>query len=288
MSLLTPERVPVKLYKWDDVGAPALDKTAGCMMTIFKACLVTGYGTKVGAGWTMPFEDTATGVKVFRPSVTANTDFYLQLSSDTGKSIIPKVYSSMTSASAGEFKLKCAHPYRYAEKNNTGKWLIVASARALWCFTDQYYQGSPTKTGSFFYCGDIRNLADLGDAVYLRHTGSEYNDGYYEGLLDTAPNLVPSGVIYNPITDTVAIANPTASLFNGVNSYAVSQILSPIFILANSNVYRLLGVFAGSKGASNNNFDIVDGVLEEIQKLVVFGTSGVKDTNFLIATEFWD
>ena len=36
MSLLTPERVPVKIYRWDDASAPLLNKTAGCMQNIFK------------------------------------------------------------------------------------------------------------------------------------------------------------------------------------------------------------------------------------------------------------
>ena len=288
MSLLTPVKTPVKIYRWDDVGAPVLDKTSGCMLAIFKACLVTGYGAKESAGWTMPFEDIAAGIKVFRPEINANADFYLQLSSDTGKGVTPKVYSSMTSASAGEFKLKCTYSYRYADINNTGKWLIIASSRTLWCFTDQYYAGSPTKTGSFFYCGDIRNLADTGDVIYLRHTGSEYENGNFQGLLGKDLDNGMNGVMYNPITNTVTAANPTSSLFDGETLYSDQPILSPIFITADSNVYRLLGVFTSATGVSNNNFNIIDGALEYTQKLIVFGTSGAKSTNFFFATEFWD
>ena len=94
MSLLTPERVPVEVYRWDDVGAPALDKTAGCMMAIFKACLVTGYGGKTSAGWTTPFEDV--GSSVLKPKNSALSNFYLKLSADTGSQMDVVVYQTMT------------------------------------------------------------------------------------------------------------------------------------------------------------------------------------------------
>lgn len=38
------QRVPVKVYRWDDEGAPQVESAAGSIKTILKACLVTGYG----------------------------------------------------------------------------------------------------------------------------------------------------------------------------------------------------------------------------------------------------
>lgn len=57
MSLLTPAKYPVKYYKWDDDQAPQLTDADGVIKTILKACLVTGYGDKAGAGWAARFED---------------------------------------------------------------------------------------------------------------------------------------------------------------------------------------------------------------------------------------
>lgn len=53
------------VYRWDDPGAPDLDaimptdadKQKLFIYTILKACLVDGYGSKSGAGWTMPLEE---------------------------------------------------------------------------------------------------------------------------------------------------------------------------------------------------------------------------------------
>lgn len=49
------ERVPVKVYRWDDAGAPQVLPAEGDIKTILKACLVTGYGEnenrKEPLGW---------------------------------------------------------------------------------------------------------------------------------------------------------------------------------------------------------------------------------------------
>lgn len=54
------------VYRWDDPGAPDLsalhssnnERDLMYFHTVLKACLVTGYGAKAAAGWTMPHEET--------------------------------------------------------------------------------------------------------------------------------------------------------------------------------------------------------------------------------------
>lgn len=58
MSLLLPVRYPAKLYSHSDASAPQIANADGAIKTILKACLVTGYGAKAGAGWTALFEDS--------------------------------------------------------------------------------------------------------------------------------------------------------------------------------------------------------------------------------------
>lgn len=55
MSFLNPTPVPVRLYSHTDSDAPQLpaNNWTGAIKTILKACLVTGYGGKPGAGWTL-------------------------------------------------------------------------------------------------------------------------------------------------------------------------------------------------------------------------------------------
>ena len=58
MSFLNPTPLPVTLYQSTDPEAPQLgrDDWTGAIKTILKACLVTGYGGKQGAGWAMTDE----------------------------------------------------------------------------------------------------------------------------------------------------------------------------------------------------------------------------------------
>lgn len=71
MSLRNPVKYPVKYYSWQDAQAPQLTDADGVIKTILKACLVTGYGSKAGAGWTSLFED-AYRIVLRRPLRTGN------------------------------------------------------------------------------------------------------------------------------------------------------------------------------------------------------------------------
>lgn len=52
------------IYKSSDAGAPLL--TTGQAYTVLKQCLVTGYGAKAGAGWTLAFDDSVNKKAVFK------------------------------------------------------------------------------------------------------------------------------------------------------------------------------------------------------------------------------
>lgn len=45
------------VYRWDDPGAPVYLATMTSFKALIKAVMVDGYGSKPGAGWTIPFED---------------------------------------------------------------------------------------------------------------------------------------------------------------------------------------------------------------------------------------
>lgn len=47
------------IYNWFDPGAPVLNGATGSLLSLLDAVLVTGYGTKPGAGWTKPFGNTS-------------------------------------------------------------------------------------------------------------------------------------------------------------------------------------------------------------------------------------
>jgi len=70
MSFLNPINEPVLMYSSTDANAPQINYAArakGDVKTVLKACLVTGYGTKQGAGWTIKNE-TSTAARFVSPS----------------------------------------------------------------------------------------------------------------------------------------------------------------------------------------------------------------------------
>lgn len=87
MSLRNPVKYPVKYYSWQDDQAPQLSNVDGVIKTILKACLVNGYGSKAGAGWTALFED-AYRIVLRRPLRTGNPpDIKIENGTTTGTTV---------------------------------------------------------------------------------------------------------------------------------------------------------------------------------------------------------
>lgn len=298
MSFLISERLPVKVYKWNDVGAPALDKTAGSMMAIFKACLVTGYGTKESAGWTMPYEDTTAKVKIFRPKVSPYPDFYLRLSADTGTEVKTQIHLNMTDVNTGDLRLECATPFKYAKQSSSGKWLLVASERGLWFLCEQYYTGNANGFGAYFFAGDALqyNTNSIDRVLYLQHTGGTENTGDYSTILGRySPNydIISAGnFLYGKVTDKELVAAGDVRLtfiFDGMSKVTDELHTMPAIFIKNKILHRLPGLFLASNGVTKVNFDTVainqsSGGVNSI----VFGFGGGAPSNFYVATDYWE
>lgn len=295
MIMLTPEKLPVSVYRWDDVDAPKLDRTANCVSTIFKACLVTGYGTKQGAGWSMPFEDLQAGVKVFRPPVSAEQDFYLRLSQDSGRELTAQVYLNMTDINTGDLKLQCNTSFKYAKTVISGKWILIATQRHFWFLTEQFMNSDElNRRAVFFTCGDtVKNDVSGEKAIILHHSGGTFNESYslYDSPLSATQNTSGDQTklaikVYIPSTQVVysIYAN---SAFNGSTNFSDALYASPLFISVNKKIYQLAGIYASSKGGVDSNFTIVDASFDNDDKrLITFSMSSTDSyySNFLFDT----
>lgn len=302
MSLLTPVKVPTKVYRWDDAGAPALTKATNALATIWKACLVTGYGTgkdaKAGAGWTMPFEDATAGIKVFRPEIGAERDFYLRCSANTPMQMTAQVYLNMTDINTGELKLQCAQPFKFARGtvSNPIRWVLIASPRGFWFFNEQGFvlDTELDKSGAWFFCGDtMRN--NIGErAVFLQHTGGTYNDGDYRDILgygrsgkvDKIRESYINGKLLNKL-DAVHEADPE-SFFSGSVVRTSDRVLSPLVVIVGAEMYQLPGFCAVSDGFKDLNFtSTAMDMGGYASAALVVSTNPSLATNFCVATEYW-
>lgn len=291
MSFLNPVSEPVKVYRWDDAGAPVLDKTPNCMAIIFKACLVTGYGTKGSAGWTMPFEDAAAGIKVFKQPDADS--FYLQCSLDTGKQMAAKVYSDMTDARTGSAIMQCDSDFKYGHDVVSGAWVLVATTKSIYFFSSLKATGSTApaaRTGVFFTCGVLQGVS-VDNALFLHHSGGNFNYsfanqlGFYEGLpkSDVANNYVRAKVYARGVVYSVA---PTA-LANGQVKYTNAANLTDICIICNSDLYVIPGLTLSFSGAQFDNGAIVSISALHNGPALVFAASSTAADNVYIATDKW-
>lgn len=294
MSLLTPERVPVKVYRWDDADAPQLDKTPDCMAIIFKACLVTGYGAKEAAGWTMPFEDTVSGVKVLRPEASPYTDFYLRLSADTGTEIKAQVYSNMTDANTGDLKLQRADPFKYAKKLHSNKWLLIATGFGFWFFCNQIDTGVVTKNGAFFGLHGLEG-SDSKKATILLYSSTYSDGGFYPTITGVFENADKISTVGNSIAaimkdQTVGVADIPFSVFNGAKQYADDDVFAPIVTSFDGALYILPGIFTGAASVLHDNYDLVSGVLDsDDARVFISHATGSRVSNmFFLAQDYWE
>ena len=71
----------VRTYRSSDTSAPVLTGSAGALVALLDACLVNGYGSQAGAGWTTAF--TGTNKRTYTNSATDGTGCSLYVD-DTG------------------------------------------------------------------------------------------------------------------------------------------------------------------------------------------------------------
>jgi hypothetical protein len=167
----------VRIYKSTDAGAPDMSNKPtserGGLIALLKAVLVTGYGSSVPVGWTIPFEDVPNNVAVFRSSnVGAGTGTYYRINDNLSYQYAEiKGYQNMTDVNTGTDKfpssveLAGAGPYlakiQSANNVDTGDWIIVATERSFYYCIQTYGLSNEVNglPGNWFFgfVGDINS-----------------------------------------------------------------------------------------------------------------------------------
>ena len=148
----------IKLYQSSDVGAPELSTTtAGSLLTILRACLVEGYGSRTSAGWTMPFSDLPNNQAVFKPLVgdslrlDDNLDYrwasVLGFKEMTGLDVGTEQYPSSGQLGAG-------YHYRVYKRYNAtstySNWFVIAGDGWFY-FVTTHDASTPSYPSGFFF-----------------------------------------------------------------------------------------------------------------------------------------
>lgn len=199
--MLQTTRYPVTLYTSADDGAPQITQTAGALKTVLKACLVTGYGNKQGAGWEVLFEESN---KIALKSADGkSTGAALHVADTAGRTAHVSLYQK----TEGFEKGKAASNRRSVSYANSTvqKWLLAACARGF------VFVSSQGSYSGYLYLSDFPSLAaaDTGNTLFLPQ-GIDQSGNY--------ASFSPSGFNISAYQTTGVILKSADGLATGVEA----------------------------------------------------------------------
>lgn len=174
--MFNTERVPVKVYRWDDTGAPKVLSGDGDIKTILKACLVTGYGEdenrKEPLGWEMPFENNNDAC--FRSKHDKSTKWALGVYGGLNRyGCYLKGLKEPSSERNAKFEMTQNEFYysnRYGVDENNLQWVLIGHQRA---FALVILNSGFADCNGFLYFGDFPSLlvGDVNNCIIASTSG---------------------------------------------------------------------------------------------------------------------
>lgn len=257
------QRVPVKVYRWDDEGAPQVESAAGSIKTILKACLVTGYGEgnkrKDALGWEMAFEKAQEAC--FRSTHPKATKWWLGVD-DTKYLAGGDRYNRYTdvcgileptSATAGKavqyvwrnsYRVRFASAY-YSDNSFRLEWVLIGHERAFALIlpSPDNSPGSPVlyfgEFSSLAVADEHQNLLGLGAHGSEKYFNlSDYNGFYCSAMRDykgDAPNAFYCGA--NVVQSSAPYPSPISGGFTASDLYLFEEL--------NGGKYAIRGLVPG-------------------------------------------
>lgn len=284
MSLLAPIKKQVKVYRSTDVGAPVADKSKGFFSIIMKACLVTGYGDKEGAGWLLTHEDAATTAKVFAVNYEAD-NLSLRITENSQGYVNIELVDNVVDANTAT---KVMSKGRYFDVNNakvSGAWVVLATDKAFWFFVDGVpYSGKPAnRTGVYAFAGIVPGTNSDGYVIAAR--GGQYGDDSAYGITQITS---ARGIgVCNLVTRQTAVDIGFNFIFGGLANLSPVVVASPLYVTGAGDVYQM-PIYAPSRNDLNNYDDVVSE--PSAPKMMNFCTSTQQydaGSNVYVVTDEW-
>lgn len=193
-------KIPAKVYRSTDPNAPQLTANSGCLKTLLKACLVTGYGEdghfKQPLGWEMLFEEPNNAV--FRSQSNESARFYLQVLNEGTTYATTTPYRQMAELMTGTgyfgFPNALENRFAYAGSRTNGEWMLVGCDRAFWLVILEN-----NKTSQVLFFGDGRPLAAADNTCFVYantnySTATDFDTGAWR-----KPMLATGWQTFNPV-----------------------------------------------------------------------------------------
>ena len=224
----------VNIYKSNDASAPTLNGTAGSLVNVLYACLVTGYGSKGAAGWAREF--TGTNKAAFRAS--SGNRFRL-LVDDTGTQEARLVaYETMTDVDTGTNPFPTTAQLSggiFCRKSNTADattraWMVVASDVMVYVFIDS--GSASTDWSAAPTAANLSGCFGFGDFVSYK-SGDTYNT-----------------IIFGAVATSTSVGQmANKSQQNGFTSISGHWVARPYTGVAGSAVCAKCGILSQNTGS---------------------------------------
>jgi hypothetical protein len=160
------------VYRWDDAGAPSIGtRKPSEIINILKKCLVDGYGSKLGAGWTIPFQDGAANSIVFRNSTEYGSGGFVKIwaktSGDVSNDVLFTQNAPFISSLNPDWSTVAGASYRdyfMTGANIHTRWVVYATPKSFYIliFGSTAQTGGnvagTTSTMPLLFVGDFQSL----------------------------------------------------------------------------------------------------------------------------------
>lgn len=172
----------LKIYTSEDDRAPELEHREGGFRTVLKACLVTGYGTKPPAGWTVQESGTAS---TFIPQDVSTGCRYTVSNEDADVAKITAKYDDGTPFAEGWLNKKLI------DVTKPNRWVCMADGKHCWLIVSVYqYNGYHDVVA--YYFGDVDTLDAHGEEGALFAPENKAYDYNYR-VIDSIPLQLSNG-----------------------------------------------------------------------------------------------
>lgn len=230
MSFLNPVSEPVKRFSSTDAGAPQINynaRVAGDVKTVLKACLVTGYGDKASAGWSVVNE--VNHVAEFVSPSVAMSDYRLGIDDTSASSTT--WYYQYQNTKREPINKNVQKSFDYADRANTqNSWQMLVTDRAIILVEIIISAYVTNKFARLTYWGSLKTTKNgAGETITFLSLGysATPNKPPAQVILSTETNnrhlLINSSSLITPSAANMTAFGREFNIYNGTSDVSFSS-----------------------------------------------------------------
>lgn len=270
MSFLNPVSEPVLRFSSTDADAPQINyaaRTAGDVKTVLKACLVTGYGAKASAGWSVVNE--IDHVAEFVSPSAAMSDYRLGMDDSSASSTVFYYFANNVRQNIDGTGLnKVTNAIMTTDSRNA--WELLVSARGLIWIENVVIKSTGLIGSSVTYWGQLKTDKETQSGKNIAFWSIGYNSpainqGSPTDFFSSTSGAGKKYVLSDMAIDGHAhVALPILSKSDTRIQVTTIELFADWFLIANKSVVAkqpavALGLRLSSDGAPATGIGSIDG-----------------------------